>query len=146
MKLYSFGESGNAYKCALALEMAAARLDTLTPSALLDRLDQPFEVLRDDRRDRSPRHAVLHQALASCWESLEPSEREDLVQLAVLPGGLTLDAAEAVFTLTLVFGAFAFANAGESGSVAVLSAESTPHFHGQRNVDCCANRTYDIAR
>jgi predicted ATPase len=80
----------------LALELAAARLKTLTPEALLTRLPDRFAVLTGGPRDLPPRQQTLRSALDWSYHLLELDERRLFTQLAVFVGGFTVEAADAV--------------------------------------------------
>jgi predicted ATPase/DNA-binding winged helix-turn-helix (wHTH) protein len=80
----------------LAIELAASRLGTLSPSQLLKRLSSRFRLLGDPRGDRPRRHATLEAALDWSWELLTPEEQMALASLSVFEGGFSLEAAEEV--------------------------------------------------
>ena len=80
----------------LGIELAAARVKLLTPSAILDRLDRHLPVLATAALDVPARQRTLHAAIDWSYELLEPAERRLLARLSVFAGGWTLEAAEAV--------------------------------------------------
>jgi predicted ATPase len=80
----------------LALELAAARLKSLTPQTLLARLPDRFAVLTGGPRDLPPRHQTLRGTLDWSYNLLDPAEQRLFTQLAVFVGGFTVEAAEAV--------------------------------------------------
>jgi tetratricopeptide (TPR) repeat protein len=80
----------------LALELAAARVDVLTPPQMLARLEQRFEMLTDQQRRVEPRHQSLRAALDWSYQLLPPEVRQFFARLSVFRGGWTLEAAEAV--------------------------------------------------
>ena len=80
----------------LALEMAAARLNTLTTEELADRLDETFRLLTGGSRTALPRHQTLRATLDWSYQLLSGSERRLLKRLSVFAGGCSLAAAEAV--------------------------------------------------
>ena len=80
----------------LALELAAARLSILTPSELLERLDDRFGVLVGGARDQMPRQQTLTATIDWSYELLTEEEQRLFARLSVFSGGFTLDAAEAV--------------------------------------------------
>jgi len=86
----------------LALELAAARTDLLSPSALRRRLSARLDLLSRPSTDprAASRHSSLRRALDSSWALLSPTEREALTQLAVFRGPFTVEDAEAVLTLS----------------------------------------------
>lgn len=83
----------------LAIELAAARVRTMSPTQLLERMPRRFDLLGGGPRDRSPRQATLRGALAWSWDLLDPDERLALAQCSVFRGGFTLEAAERVLRL-----------------------------------------------
>jgi predicted ATPase/serine/threonine protein kinase len=78
----------------LALELAAARLLTLRPTEILEKLSERFELLGG--RDRASRHQTLWSAIDWSWQLLGQEERAAFEGLSVFRGGCTLEAAEAV--------------------------------------------------
>ena len=80
----------------LALELAAARVRTLPPQALLPRLDQSLVLLTGGARDLPARQQTLRQTLAWSHGLLGAGEQLLFARLAVFVGGGTLDAIEAV--------------------------------------------------
>ncbi|MFD9909313.1 BTAD domain-containing putative transcriptional regulator [Streptomyces sp. NPDC059063] len=80
----------------LAIELAAARLRTLTLDELAARLDDRFRLLSRGDRTKAPRHRTLHAVVEWSWELLDDEERELARRLTVFPAGATLDAVEAV--------------------------------------------------
>ncbi|MGW7292554.1 AfsR/SARP family transcriptional regulator [Streptomyces xiamenensis] len=80
----------------LAIELAAARLRTLTPRQIAARLDDRFRLLTSGRRTVLPRQQTLRAVVDWSWDLLEEPERTVLRRLSVFAGGWTLAAAEAV--------------------------------------------------
>ncbi|MFI9330271.1 BTAD domain-containing putative transcriptional regulator [Kitasatospora sp. NPDC052868] len=80
----------------LAIELAAARLRTLPIEVVRARLDDRFRLLTGGSRTALPRHRTLRAVAAWSWELLDDEERVLLERLAVVPGGFTEDAAQAV--------------------------------------------------
>lgn len=80
----------------LAIELAAARVDVLSPADIAARLEHRFEVLRGRRSAGSARHQTLTAALRWSDELLDEPERMLLRRLSVFAGGFSLDAAERV--------------------------------------------------
>ena len=81
----------------LAIELAAARVNVLPPSELLERLDERFQVLTGGRRRRSrDRQKTLRETVDWSYELLDDDEREVFGQLSVFAGSFGLDGAEAV--------------------------------------------------
>jgi predicted ATPase len=80
----------------LAIELAAARVRSFAPPALLGRLDELLNTLVEGPRDRSPRQQTLRGAIAWSDALLTPDDRLCFAQLGVFAGGWDLDAAEAI--------------------------------------------------
>jgi predicted ATPase/DNA-binding XRE family transcriptional regulator len=80
----------------LALELAAAQIVALTPSQVLDRLDQSFRLLTGGSRVALPRQQTLEAALDWSYDLLGAREQQVFERLAVFAGGWTLEGAEAV--------------------------------------------------
>ena len=80
----------------LAIELAAAQMRHLTPSALLNRLTSALPSLGGGPRDLPARHQSLMNAVQWSLGLLGPAERTAYLQLAVFADGFTPDAAQAV--------------------------------------------------
>ncbi len=80
----------------LAIELAAARLRTMSLDQLAHRLDDRFRLLTSGSRTALPRHKTLRAVVDWSWELLTDAERMVLRRLAVFSGGASLDAAEQV--------------------------------------------------
>ena len=81
----------------LPLELAAARVKLLSPTAILERLVQRLERLKAAPGSGVPaRHRTLHSAIAWSYDLLTEEERALLTSLAVFVGGFTLAGADAV--------------------------------------------------
>ncbi|MGH8894638.1 MAG: ATP-binding protein, partial [Actinomycetes bacterium] len=78
----------------LALELAAARTNVLSPGELLTRLNA--QMLESSSVDAPARHRSLRATLQWSVDLLTPAEGRLLARLSVFRGGFTLDAAEAV--------------------------------------------------
>ncbi len=80
----------------LAIELAAARVRLLTPSAMLQRLDHRLKLLTGGARDLPTRQQTLRGAIEWSYDLLDPAEQQLFRRLAVFVGGRTLEAIEAV--------------------------------------------------
>jgi predicted ATPase/DNA-binding SARP family transcriptional activator len=80
----------------LAIELAAARLRTLSAAQLAQRLDARFELLTGGSRTAVPRHQTLRAVVDWSWELLSEPEQVLARRLATFSGGTTLAAAEQV--------------------------------------------------
>jgi predicted ATPase/DNA-binding SARP family transcriptional activator len=80
----------------LAIELAAARLRTMSIDQLASRLDDRFRLLTGGSRTALPRHRTLRAMVDWSWELLNDAERMVLRRLSVFSGGASLEAAERV--------------------------------------------------
>ncbi|MGI5133103.1 ATP-binding protein [Pseudonocardia sp. CA-107938] len=80
----------------LALELAAARLRTLTLPDLAAGLSDRFRLLASGSRTALPRHRTLRAVIAWSWDLLDPDARTVAERISVLSGGVTADSATAV--------------------------------------------------
>jgi predicted ATPase len=80
----------------LAIELAAARVHLLTPQAMIERLDDRFELLVAKTADLPARQRTLTATIEWSHELLTPDERRLFARLAVFAGGFTLKAVEGV--------------------------------------------------
>jgi len=79
----------------LAIELAAARVRTLSPSLILERLSHALD-LAGGARDVPERQRTLRGAITWSHDLLTESERRLFRRLAVFAGGWTIEAAQAV--------------------------------------------------
>ena len=80
----------------LAIELAAARLRTMSIDQLANRLDDRFRLLTSGSRTALPRHKTLRAVVDWSWELLTDAEQMVLRRLSVFSGGASLEAAEQV--------------------------------------------------
>ncbi|HYB14026.1 MAG TPA: AfsR family transcriptional regulator, partial [Streptosporangiaceae bacterium] len=80
----------------LAIELAAARVEALGVSGLLDRLDDRFALLAGADRTAPSRQRSLAATVQWSYQLLDEAERRVFRQLSVFPGPFTLEGAEAV--------------------------------------------------
>jgi predicted ATPase/DNA-binding XRE family transcriptional regulator len=80
----------------LAIELAAARSNVLSPKALLERLERHLPVLSDGPRDMPARQRSLRHTIAWSYDLLAPHEQALFRRMAVFTDGCTLEAAETV--------------------------------------------------
>ncbi len=71
----------------LAIELAAARIRTMTPAQMSDRLVPRLELLVNPRADKDARHRSLRTAIAWSVQMLSPETRRFFARLAVFQGG-----------------------------------------------------------
>ncbi|HEX4059202.1 MAG TPA: AAA family ATPase [Galbitalea sp.] len=72
----------------LAIELAAAKLRTLTVDEVLTGLDDRFALLTGGYRTALPRHQTLRAMIDWSWSLLDDHERRALLQFAVYPAGV----------------------------------------------------------
>ena len=80
----------------LAIELAAARLRTMSLASLHDRLDQRFRLLTGGSRTALERQQTLRATVDWSYSLLNGAEQVLLRRLSVFPESFDLDAAEAV--------------------------------------------------
>jgi len=83
----------------LAIELAAPWMRTLTPGALLRRLDRRLPLLTGGPRDAEERQRTLRNAIDWSYDLLLEPEQTLFRRLAVFVGGCRLEAAEGVCSL-----------------------------------------------
>jgi predicted ATPase/DNA-binding CsgD family transcriptional regulator len=80
----------------LAIELAAVWLRILSPSQILDRLEDRFRLLTTVRPASPARQQALDTAIAWSLDLCSPAEQLMWARLSVFPGGFDLEAAEEV--------------------------------------------------
>ena len=80
----------------LAIELAAARVRSLTPTEVLERLGDGLRLLRSSGRGRLARHRTLHAAVDWSYQLLPADERSLFDRLSVFAGGFDFPAVEAI--------------------------------------------------
>jgi predicted ATPase/DNA-binding winged helix-turn-helix (wHTH) protein len=81
---------------ALAIEIAASRVDVFGVAGLAARLNDRFQLLMQGRRTALPRHRTLGATLDWSYSLLPESERLVLRRLAVFAGTFTMESASAI--------------------------------------------------
>ncbi|HEV7259649.1 MAG TPA: winged helix-turn-helix domain-containing protein [Bosea sp. (in: a-proteobacteria)] len=81
---------------ALAIELAATRVDMFSLSELLSLLNDRFRLLEEARRSRIPRQRSLAATLDWSYSLLSDAERRVLQHLSVFAGQFTLESAGAI--------------------------------------------------
>ena len=76
----------------LAIELAAARLRSLTVAEVAARLDDRFRLLSRGDRTKAPRHRTLRAVIEWSWDLLGDDERTLARRLTVFAGGAGLEA------------------------------------------------------
>ena len=85
----------------LAVELAAARVRTLSPEQLLARLEKRLELLTRGPRDAPERQRTLRATIEWSHALLDQAEQLAFARLAVFAGGCTLESAEEVCEASL---------------------------------------------
>jgi predicted ATPase/DNA-binding NarL/FixJ family response regulator len=80
----------------LAIELAAGRSRILTPSGVLQRLDDPTVVASGPAQDHGGRHESLDRVLTMTLDLLPPGERRLLAALSACPGTFDVESAQAL--------------------------------------------------
>ena len=80
----------------LAIELAAARLRTMTADALARRLGESLEALGQGAADLPDRQRTLEAAIDWSYQLLTEPERRLFARLGVFTGGFTIDSAQEV--------------------------------------------------
>lgn len=80
----------------LALELAAARVASLSLEQLATALERPLDLLGGDVRSPDPRHLTMRAVIGWSHDLLDPSDREALAALSVFVGAFDREAACAV--------------------------------------------------
>ncbi|MDN3355003.1 BTAD domain-containing putative transcriptional regulator [Actinomadura sp. DC4] len=80
----------------LAIELAAARLRTMTATQIAGRLDDRFRLLTGGSRTALPRHQTLRAVVDWSWDLLDEPEHVLLRRMSVFSGGATLESIEEV--------------------------------------------------
>jgi predicted ATPase len=80
----------------LALELAAARLRSMSPQEVAERLDDRFALFTGGNRTAMPRHRTLRGVVEWSWDLLTDTEAELARKLSMFAGGITADSAVGV--------------------------------------------------
>jgi predicted ATPase/DNA-binding SARP family transcriptional activator len=80
----------------LAIELAAARLRTMTAAQIAGRLDDRFRLLTGGSRTALPRHQTLRAVVDWSWDLLDEPEHVLLRRMSVFSGGVTIESIEEV--------------------------------------------------
>jgi non-specific serine/threonine protein kinase len=80
----------------LAIELAAARVNVLSPTAILHRMDGQLSLLVGGSRDLPPRQRTLRDTIAWSYDLLDAEEQRLFCRLGVCVGGCSLEVGEAL--------------------------------------------------
>jgi predicted ATPase/class 3 adenylate cyclase len=110
----------------LALELAAARLSSMSVRQVSERLDQRFRLLTGGSRNAMPRQQTLQATVDWSFGLLTQPEREALRRLSVFAGGFELEAAEVICASESVDAFEAADLLGSLVSKSLVVADRTP--------------------
>lgn len=82
----------------LAIELIAARMRLMSPQSLLKRWNDQLVLSADGMRATSTRQKTLNNAIGWSYKLLSTEEQKLFAYLSVFSGGLTLEAAESMFS------------------------------------------------
>ncbi|MFE3261767.1 protein kinase [Nocardia sp. NPDC059091] len=80
----------------LAIELAAARMRTMSPEQILQRLDDRYALLTRGSRTAHTRQQTLQWSIDWSYQLCTPAEQRLWARLSVFTGGFELDAAEQI--------------------------------------------------
>ena len=80
----------------LAIELAASRTKLFSISAIHERLEDVFKILRGAKQGSSTRHQTIHNTIQWSYNLLSDHEKQVFCQMALFPAGFTIDSLEAV--------------------------------------------------
>ncbi|RPA12113.1 BTAD domain-containing putative transcriptional regulator [Gordonia sp. OPL2] len=80
----------------LAIELAAARIRTMTVAEISRRLAERFALLRGTDRTAPDRHRTLYAVIEWSWDLLDGDAQSAMRRLCRFPAGFTIDAAAVV--------------------------------------------------
>ena len=80
----------------LGIELAAARVRTMSPAQIEERLTDRFTLLRSGDRAAPERHRTLEAVIGWSWDLLDDDARHAMARLSVLPAGFSATTAAAV--------------------------------------------------
>jgi predicted ATPase/DNA-binding SARP family transcriptional activator len=109
----------------LAIELAAARVKSLSVQEIARRLDDRFSLLQDPTSRRPERRRALAAAIAWSYDQLFPDDQRGLWALSCFAGGAPVAAAERVVTALGVPGAAGADSLARLADRSMLSVETT---------------------
>ncbi|MEU6113063.1 BTAD domain-containing putative transcriptional regulator [Streptomyces sp. NPDC047117] len=114
----------------LALELAAARLRSMSAEQIARRLDDRFRLLSTGNRAAQPRQRTLHAVIEWSWELLTGQEKALARRMAVFPAPAGTEAVESICA-DGVYGADGSEGLeGSTGPDGLLSAADVPYVLG----------------
>lgn len=82
---------------ALAIELAAARMNAFSPARIARQLGEHLSLLSDGARKTLPRHATMRSLFDWSYDLLDDRERELFRRSSIFAGGFTLDLVQALY-------------------------------------------------
>jgi predicted ATPase/DNA-binding winged helix-turn-helix (wHTH) protein len=129
---------------ALAIELAAGRVDVFGLRGVAARLEDRVRLLTHGRRTALPRHQTLAATFDWSYDSLPEAEQAVLRRLSVFAGSFTLDGAQAVTTDDLVASSDIVEIVASLASKSLLNAEVTTAIGNYRLLD--TTRAYALKK
>jgi predicted ATPase/DNA-binding winged helix-turn-helix (wHTH) protein len=129
---------------ALAIELAAGRVEVFGVPGVAARLEDRMRLLRRGRRTALPRHQTLTATLDWSYDALADSEQAALRRLSVFAGGFTLEAAQAVATGAAIVSSEVVEAIASLVSKSLLSADVTTEIGRYRLLD--TTRAYALTK
>lgn len=80
----------------LAIELAAARAQVLTPKQMLEKLKDRFDFLVSKRKDISERHRTLRAVIDSSYQLLDDNIQKYFAKISIFNGDYSLESAEII--------------------------------------------------
>jgi predicted ATPase/class 3 adenylate cyclase len=139
----------------LALELAAARVASMTPDEIFGRLDERFRLLRAATRAEVQRHQTLRAAIDWSYDALAARDRHVFTGVAVFAGGFTAAAAQVVLVaeadawdvleaLESLVAKSLLGTADEGGATRYQMLETVRHYAAERLAE--VGRTDELRR
>nr|WP_246257012.1 BTAD domain-containing putative transcriptional regulator [Amycolatopsis anabasis] len=110
----------------LALELAAARLRSMSAPQIVQRLDDRFRLLTSGSRSALPRQRTLRAVVEWSWDLLDDAESVLARRLAVFPSGASLSAIEAICADELLPAEDVLYVLGSLVEKSIVDAQSSP--------------------
>ncbi len=129
---------------ALAIELAAGRVDVFGLLGVAARLEDRVRLLTHGRRTALPRHQTLAATLDWSYDALSEAEQAALRRLSVFAGSFTLDAAQAVAADDLVVSSDIVEVVASLVSKSLLNADVTTAIGHYRLLD--TTRAYALKK
>lgn len=80
----------------LAIELAAAWIDVLSPGELASEIQRGLDILTSEMRDLPERHRSMRAVFNHSWTLMDQTEREAFMRLSVFRSGFTREAGQSV--------------------------------------------------